>query len=442
MRLLALRQAMLPHRKLLFGLGWSSAAQIAGTLVRLGSTLILTRLLAPEAYALLGTAMVVITTLEWLSDLGIVPALIREHDGATPRWMMTGWSVGLVRGAILSLAGAMSAIPLAWFYGQPTLVGVVAILGLRPFLIALRSPGIPLLRRNLEYRALFVDEIGQTLIGTATSLLLAWQIADPAAGVWALTGGTIAGALAGVVLSYVLAPVRPQWMWDREVAGRLGHFGKAVLLNTLAMALWLNLDRLIGLRIVSVTEFGLYMVAWNLAMALEALLTRLVEIYFSRLARVPLQDRLTWHERSADRVLAIVGPILGMGTVLAPVVIHTLYDSRYHPAGILLTLLSARLFIRFTSQLDFQYLLVQGRLRPATWGYVGGAVVQAMLLAPLGMTWGASGLAIAAGISTVVVALIQASLATDLRGTSLRRLMIVTVWSVSAVLVSLALTRA
>ena len=44
------------------GLFWAVSAQFSGILIRLASNLALTRLLAPESFALLGTAMAVITT--------------------------------------------------------------------------------------------------------------------------------------------------------------------------------------------------------------------------------------------------------------------------------------------------------------------------------------------------------------------------------------------
>jgi O-antigen/teichoic acid export membrane protein len=104
-----------------FGLGWSAATQVAGTVVRLASTLLLTRLLAPDAYALLGTAMVVLTTLEWLSDLGVTAALVRHPKGGEAGWLLVGWRLNLHRGVGLAVAAAAAAAPLAAFYQQPDL---------------------------------------------------------------------------------------------------------------------------------------------------------------------------------------------------------------------------------------------------------------------------------------------------------------------------------
>ena len=56
-------------------------------------------------------------------------------------------------------------------------------------------------------------------------------------------------------------------------------------MNTVVMAIWLNLDRLLGLKLVGEREMGYYAVAWNLAAVAEGLMTRACDVYFSLLSR-------------------------------------------------------------------------------------------------------------------------------------------------------------
>ena len=48
----------------LSSLGWAGFAQFIGLLIRLASNVLMARLLAPEAYGILGSALAVMTTLE------------------------------------------------------------------------------------------------------------------------------------------------------------------------------------------------------------------------------------------------------------------------------------------------------------------------------------------------------------------------------------------
>src|SRR5437016_5910515 len=137
-------------------------AQAVTLVLRLGGNLLLARFLAPEIYGIIGPAMAVLLTLEWFCDLGIRPALVRDPLGGTASYLNTGWWMGLVRAAGISAALAGLALPVASFCGQPELASVLMALALYPLLQALRSPGMPMLRRRLDYRALFLDEVGQT----------------------------------------------------------------------------------------------------------------------------------------------------------------------------------------------------------------------------------------------------------------------------------------
>ena len=397
-------QSVAPAKSAANSLGWAGLTQLVGMLVRLASNLILTRLLAPSVYGLFGTAMAVVTTLEWLSDLGVTPALLRHRDGATPRFAMTGWWMNLGRGGMLSVLAASLAWPLAIAYDQPGIGPVLLALALRPLLFSLRSPGMPELRRHLDYRALFFDEVAQTVVATVVSLAIA--VVWPS--LWSIVAGTLAGAAVGVAVSYRIAPMRPRLIWDTTAAREIGHLGHQVFVNTLVMALWLNLDRLIGLKLVSDVAMGLYAVAWNLAAMAEGLLTRACDVYYSILARATDEDaRESSHDALLARLALCGMPLMALGVIVSPLVVGILYSSAYAGAKPLVVILGARLMVRGLGQVQFQSLLAQAQVRLATRAYVVALIVQAAAVVPLSRAWGVSGIALSALISTTALTVAQ-----------------------------------
>ena len=414
------------HRAGLFGIGWTGLAQVVGLVIKLGSTLVLTRLLAPDAYGILGTAMAVLTTLEWLSDLGILPALVRHEKGGEHRYLLTGWTMGFGRGAMLSISAAVAAWPLAAFYQEEQLFGVLLVLAARPFLFAIRSPGFPLLQRELNYKYLFYDEVIQTFVGTAASIAMAFVFRS----VWAIVLGTMAGAIASVLLSYVLVPLKPRLTWDREAASDVYLLGKQVFINTLIMAVWLNLDRLLGLRFLTPTEMGIYAIAFNLSSVLEGLTSRICGVYFSVLAREEgAEKQRDWHQRVCKRTSDSAMPLASLLLLVAPWVIWILYDSRYHAAGLIFSILLARLMVRVFGQLQFQYLLARAEVRLASIAYVIAVVVQAAIFFPLVNGYGVAGMTLAVLISTIVVTLTQTLLLYRKMGDQLRPFFGTLVWA-------------
>ena len=390
-------------RQSLFGIGWMTLAQGTGMVLRLGSSVILTRLLAPEAYGTIGPALVLLMTLEWFSDLGLRQVLVRDERGGSIELLSAGWWIGLFRAIGLAAIVASLAWPLQEFYAQPGLAGVLLALSLLPILQALRSPGLPVLRREMNYRAVFVIEFGQIASSIFCTLIAAWILHT----VWALAIGILAGAAFEVLLSYWLCPLCPSRSWDRSCFSRLLKISREVMLNTLAMAVVLNSDRLLGLRLISVEQMGLYTVAWNLAGALDSLLSRACDVYYSLLARTPESSRQALHERVCLLVATWGGPLLTVAVVVAPCLVPQLYDTRYRGVGILLSVLMARLILRALGQMQFQHLMVRAEIRIATQSYLAAIVVEAVLMFPLAHAFGALGLALASLVSIAVVTGIQ-----------------------------------
>lgn len=395
---------------------WTSISQACGLMLRLGSNLLLTRLLAPEAFALVGTALAFLTTLEWLSDLGIQPAILRHSRAEDIDVLSTGWWLGLYRGAGLTAIAALSAVPLASFYAQPELAGVLFFLSLRPVLMCLRSPAMPLLRRRLQYHSVFIDELTMTVSGTAVSIAVACFLPS----VWAIVAGTMAGAVSGIVISYVLCPVLPGKSCS-EVRRDLWGFGSRILLNTFVMAAWMNIDRLFGLKLVSAHEMGLYAVAWNLAAAVEAMIHRGCDVHFSMLSRESNgKDQDQAHAIAMQRVTRWVIPSLALAVCFAPSVIRFLYDERYSGAQSIFTILMCRVLVRGIGQMEFQYLLARNEIRIGTLSYLVALLVQLMAIVPFSSQWGATGLAYSALLSTTTVTCVQAVLSSRRVGVSTR----------------------
>lgn len=387
-------------------IGWMGISQICGLVLRLGSNLILTRLLAPEAFGLLGTALAFMTTLEWLSDMGVAPALIRHPKGTQKDYLSTGWWITLFRGTCLGAVAASCAWPAAMFYEQPELAGVLAVLALRPLLMAFRSPAVPVLRRELNYRSIFFDELSMTIGGTFTSVALALIIPS----VWAIVGGTIVGALVGIVVSYVLCPMKPSG-YSNEASQEICGFGRQILVNTLVMALWLNLDRLLGLKLISAADLGLYTVAWNLAAVAEGIITRACDVHFSMLSRLSTPaEQLRSHAEIAGKVSKWLMPVFAVVACLSPVVIWVLYDERYAGAGILLAVMICRLMIRGYGQLQFQFLMARSHVTIATVAYGVALVCHIAMIIPLTTYAGVLGLALSSMLSTIVMTVTQAAL--------------------------------
>src|ERR1700689_5244534 len=81
----------------LFATALSFSAQ---AVLKLGSSIILTRILQPEAYGIITILMSILFAVEMLSDLAVPPFIIRDPNGEEPRFLNTAWPIRLARSLI------------------------------------------------------------------------------------------------------------------------------------------------------------------------------------------------------------------------------------------------------------------------------------------------------------------------------------------------------
>ena len=109
------------------------ASLLVQNILRVGSNVVLARLLAPSAFALMAITMLVLTGIQMVSDVGIAITALREgkmseQDGAKL------WTVQLVRGLGLAVVVAAIAVPVGWIYQDWRLRDILFALALLPVL--------------------------------------------------------------------------------------------------------------------------------------------------------------------------------------------------------------------------------------------------------------------------------------------------------------------
>jgi hypothetical protein len=74
----------------------------AQAVIKLGSSLILTRILRPEAYGIITILMSVTFVIELIGDINVTLFIIRDKNSEEPRYLNTAWTLQLAR-AVLDL---------------------------------------------------------------------------------------------------------------------------------------------------------------------------------------------------------------------------------------------------------------------------------------------------------------------------------------------------
>ena len=71
--------------------------------IKLGTSLILTRILRPEAYGIITILMSVTFVIEMIADINVILFLIRDKNGEEPKYLNTAWTIEFGRAVFNSI---------------------------------------------------------------------------------------------------------------------------------------------------------------------------------------------------------------------------------------------------------------------------------------------------------------------------------------------------
>jgi O-antigen/teichoic acid export membrane protein len=328
------------------GSAWTFAGHGGGQLIRLSRSLILTRLLFPEAFGLMSLVWAVIYALSMLSDVGLHSAIVRDRRGDDPDFLNTAWTIQVLRGVVLWLLTCVIAGPVAAFYGAPELTRLIPVAGLNVLIGSFSSTSVHTAKRNMEYRRLTLLELSNEVVGFVG--VVAWAFFQPT--VWALVGGSLISSIFFTVGSHRLLPgARNRFRFEQSSLRILMGFGKWIFLSSVFSLLSNQSDRMLLGRYLSMAQLGVYSIAIMLSEAVQALVlkvtTGVMLPAYGRVVRTD-PDRLSI---VVDRArlgidVFLVLPIAAL-MVLGTWVVDFLYDERYSEAGWMFQILCLRLMM-------------------------------------------------------------------------------------------------
>lgn len=385
-----------------------SALTMAGfglsQVLRLAGSVILTRLLFPEAFGLMALVSVFMQGLAMFSDIGAGPAIVRHERGDDPVFLNTAWTMQVARGVAFWCAAGLLSQPFAAFYGQPELALLIPVSALTAIISGFKSTSLFTAKRHMALgRLIWIELFSQAgNIAAMIAFALVWPT------VWALIVGGFAGNTISLVLSHVALPgPRNRFAWDRDSRLILFEFGKWIFLGTALLFLARTGDRLLLGHYLSMAILGIYTVALNLSEFASNLNIRL-----SKSVVYPVLSRI--HREEPGRLAAVfyrtrlgldglLLPALGFLMAVAPLVIGLLYDERYALAGWILQVLSVRTAMRCMLEPCSSCVVAIGHPRLETFSHAARACWIAIAI-PLGWQIGSlTGVVWASALSEVPV---------------------------------------
>ena len=320
---------------------WTIIGFGASQVLRLGSNLILARLLLPEFFGLMALVSIFLVGLELFSDVGLGPSIIQNKRGDDPDFLNTAWTIQVMRGIVLWIGSLLIAWPVSYFYNEPQLLWLIPVVGLTTLIHGFDSTALLTLNRQLAVRKLAIFELAGQIITLTVMVVWAWFDRS----IWALVVGNLVSAIYQLVWSHRLLPHQPNRLaWDKEAAQKIFTFGKWIFFSTALTFLASQADRLILGKLLSATVLGLYGIAYTFAdvprQVIIALSGKVIFPTFSKLANLPRETFRAKILKNRIPILLALAAGLPILVSFGDYVIFILYKKEYYEAAWMLPIIA------------------------------------------------------------------------------------------------------
>lgn len=375
-------------------------AQVFRFVISIGATAILARLLVPQDFGLIGMAAAITGFISMFRDLGLSQATI-QRDRVTHAdvnalfWLNMGVSSGL------ALVTMLLAPLLAWFYGEPRVLGVTIALGAGFFFGGVAVQHQALLDRQMRFTIRSVIDVCSLALGAIAGIGAALL----GAGYWALVIQALVTALVSAIGLWIWSPWRPgKPAWSpaaRSMVGFGGHVTGFQVLNYVSR----NIDNLLIGRVWGAVSLGLYTRAYTLLMLpirqVNAPLASVAQPALGRLRHEPEKYR-TVYLRVLEKIALLTMPGVAYLIATSDWIIRVVLGPGWSGAAPIFTWLGIAALVQPVANTTGWLYVSQERGRDMfRWGLIGSLISVAAIIA--GLPWGALGVAAAYGVTDLLI---------------------------------------
>jgi O-antigen/teichoic acid export membrane protein len=333
-------------------------------IIKLASSLILTRLLNPEAYGVFGILLSVAFMFELMSDVGTIGLMVRHPRGSDPKFIHTLWTIRLLRSCLNFALFYLLAPRIAALYDTPLLEDALRSFSYVFLLGGLQSMSFVIAQRSQQSRLVNYVELITNVVMTLLVIGLAVILRDH----YAFIYGILVQRMLMTAASYFyFRDVGVAFAFDREAIAEQFKFARVVLPSSMLTIVLSQYDKVILLKLFDLSVLGVYGLAASMIGPVGGMIVgNCRSVLYPRCADYFRTDPAT----AAARYYAENRRLLRLGTLLPAAVaglsqalVGILYDSRYADAGTVLLVMGLATVVAGFEQPAENFLLAAGRTR-------------------------------------------------------------------------------
>jgi teichuronic acid exporter len=235
------------------GFFWSFIENFLSQAVTFIVGIVLSRLLSPDLFGLVGMIMIFIAVSEIFVNSGFHQSLIRKQD-VGPEDFSTIFYTNLIIAVFFWCLLQVIGPWVADFYGHPILADILPVFGIVVFIDSLALVQKTDLTRRLDFKLLAKISVISNIVGGVIGIAAAYQ----GLGVWSLVMKSVFQKLTSTGLLWIQNKWRPIWVFEWSLLKEHFRFGNRLLISGIIDTIFANLYYLVIGKYFSTAEVGYY----------------------------------------------------------------------------------------------------------------------------------------------------------------------------------------
>lgn len=309
------------------GLVWTYGQQFATQLIQFGVSMILSRLISPAEFGLIGMITIFISIGNLLFDGGLTSSLIRTHK-VDETDFSTVFFFNIISALLLYLILFISAPYIADFFYQNLLKTIIRIYGIVIIISSFSAVQNTKMTKELQFKKLSLLSLPSIIVGSIVGVYMAYNNY----GVWSLVGSAISSTFFNSVILWLLSGWKPKLVFSVQKFKQHFFYGGKMTLAGVLDVVFTNIYQIIIGRYFSADKLGYYTRANSLMMLpvsnISSSLNKVSFPMFSKIQDEPERLRIAY-KKIMLMVLFIVSPIISIMAVLISPLTILLFGERW-----------------------------------------------------------------------------------------------------------------
>ena len=314
--------------------GWLGMSELGNRIFRLGTTVTLARMFAPEEYGLMA---VIYTTFEFanvfLLNSGFNAVIIQSEEKELKVICNTAFWLNLFLCIAITIGQCIAAFFIANFYNSDRLIAPLCLSSLiyltYPFFVVNQA----LISRRNQLKVIAMCQLAQSIIGNLVTIIFVLS----GLSIWAIVWAMLLSNPVWIVITWIYESWRPPHpkSFNLQEWRRIVGFSSSIFGVELLTKLRSNLDYLIVGKFLSVSALGLYYFAFNAGIGISTnVIKSFSNAFYPHICEVKddLKKLRARYLDSLKKLMMVIVPFVVLQSSLSPIYVPIVFGEQWTKA--------------------------------------------------------------------------------------------------------------